>query len=157
MAGFAVIGSFLQRIGVDPEQVQLADGRGGDPVDRITPQAAVALLRYWLTTPDAAQFRLSLPILGVDGSLYSSCTTCAARGKVFAKTGTYIAADDLNNRLSVTAKALAGYLDAGGGRFDTFYLVTNGAVAPDLDGALAVGDDLADIAAILQQDATGGH
>ena len=59
--------------------------------------------------------------------------------------------------LSVTAKALAGYLDAGGGRFDTFYLVTNGAVAPDLDGALAIGDDVADIAALLQQDATGGH
>jgi hypothetical protein len=36
-------------------------------------------------------------------------------------------ADDLNNRLSVTAKALAGYLDAGSGRFDSFFLVTNGA------------------------------
>ncbi len=156
-AGFAVIQSFLQRIGVDPGQVELADGRGGDPVDRVTPQVAVALLRYWLTTPDATQFRLSLPILGVDGSLYNSCTTCAAKGKVFAKTGTFIAADYLNNRLSVTAKALSGYLDAGGGRFDTFFLVTNGAVASDLDGALAIGDDLADIAAILQEDATGGH
>jgi serine-type D-Ala-D-Ala carboxypeptidase/endopeptidase (penicillin-binding protein 4) len=156
-AGFAVIQSFLQRIGVDPGQVELADGRGGDPVDRLTPQVAVALLRYWLTTPDAIRFRLSLPILGVDGSLYNSCTTCAAKGKVFAKTGTFIAADDLNNRLAVTAKALSGYLDAGGGRFDTFFLVTNGAVASDLNGALTIGDDLADVAAILQEDATAGY
>lgn len=91
------------------------------------------------------------------GSLYNSCTTCAAKGKVFAKTGTCIAADDLNNRLAVTAKALSGYLDAGGGRFDTFFLVTNGAVASDLNGALTIGDDLADVAAILQEDATAGH
>ena len=57
----------------------------------------------------------------------------------------------------MTAKALAGYLDAGGGHFDTVFLVTNGAVASDLDGALATGDDLADISAILQQDPAGGH
>jgi len=152
-----VIKSFLQRAGVDPAQVQLADARGGDPADRVTPQAVVQLLRYWMTTPYAAQFRQSLPVLGVDGSLYSSCTSCAAKGKVFAKTGTAIGGDYVNGRFSVEAKSLGGYLQTGNGSFDLFFLVTNGAVAASLEQAgLQTGDDLASIAAILQQDAASG-
>jgi serine-type D-Ala-D-Ala carboxypeptidase/endopeptidase (penicillin-binding protein 4) len=155
--GFAVIRSFLQRAGVDPAQAQFADGRGDDPVDRVTPQAAVQLLRYWMTTPYAAQFRQSLPILGVDGSIYYSCTSCAAKGKVFAKTGSRIGGDYVNGRYSVQAKALAGYLQAGNGSFDVFFLATNGAVASNAEeAALGTGDALASIAAILQEDAASG-
>jgi len=155
--GFAVIRSFLQRAGIDPAQVQFADGRGDDPVDRVTPQAAVQLLRYWMTTPYAAQFRQSLPILGVDGSIYYSCTSCAAKGKVFAKTGSRIGGDYVNGRYSVQAKSLSGYLQAGNGSFDVFFLATNGAVAANAEAAaLGTGDDLASIAAILQQDAASG-
>jgi D-alanyl-D-alanine carboxypeptidase len=149
-----VIRSFLQRAGVDPAQVQLADGRGGDPADRVTPQAVVQLLRYWMTTPYAAQFRQSLPILGADGSLYDSCTSCAAKGKVFAKTGTAIAGDYVNDRYSVQARSLRGYLQTRNWSFDVFFVVPNGAVAASFgQAALQTGDDLADIAAILQQGA----
>jgi serine-type D-Ala-D-Ala carboxypeptidase/endopeptidase (penicillin-binding protein 4) len=161
--GFGVMRSFLQRAGVDPAQVQFADGRGGDPADRVTPQAVTQLLRYWMTTPYAAQFRQLLPVLGVDGTLADSCTSCAATGKVFAKTGTEIGGDYVNVRLSVQAKSLGGYLQAGNGSFDVFFLVTNDAVVTNgvtaADGAEAVlrtGDDLAGIAAILQQDAASG-
>lgn len=67
--GFAPLRAFLQRAGVDIDQVALADGRGGDPVDRATPIAVIQILRYWLGRPDFAAFRKCLPILGVDGSL----------------------------------------------------------------------------------------
>jgi serine-type D-Ala-D-Ala carboxypeptidase/endopeptidase (penicillin-binding protein 4) len=162
--GFSVMRSFLQRAGVDPAQVQFADGRGGNPADRVTPQAVVQLLRYWMTTPYAAQFRQSLPILGVDGSLVPSCTSCAAKGKVFAKTGTEVGGDYVNVRFSVQAKSLGGYLETGNGSFDVFFLVTNDAVvtngvaaADGVESILRTGDDLAGIAAILQEDAASGQ
>jgi len=161
--GFGVMRSFLQRAGVDPAQVEFADGEGGDPNDRVTPQAVVALLRYLMTTPYAAQFLQALPILGVDGSLYDSCTSCAAKGNVFAKTGTALGADFVNGRWTMKAKSLGGYLQAGNGSFDVFFLVTNDAVvtnglavADGAETALRTGDDLASIAAILQQDAASG-
>ena len=44
--GFPVMKSFFEKAGVDTSQVALADGRGGNPGDRFTPQAAINLLRY---------------------------------------------------------------------------------------------------------------
>ena len=151
--GFAAMRSFFDRAHVDRDQLMLADGDGGNPVDRVTPRAAVELLRYWLGRPEGATFRHLLPVLGVDGSLASVATTSPARGKVFAKTGTLVAYDLLNARLSV-AKALAGYLEVRPGRFATFDLVVNGAVIPDINGYFTVNDNLGSIAAILQQQAS---
>ncbi|MGK5730243.1 D-alanyl-D-alanine carboxypeptidase/D-alanyl-D-alanine endopeptidase [Streptomyces sp. URMC 124] len=154
--GFRPLTAFLREAGVDPRQLQLLDGRGGNPVDRIAPTAFPRLLRYWERTPDAARFRRSLPILGVDGSLAGSCTraaTCPAHGKVFAKPGTVAGFDAVNDRLAVAGDTLAGYLDAGHGRHHTFFIGVNGASAPDIEGLLAVMDDINHIAALLQQQA----
>jgi serine-type D-Ala-D-Ala carboxypeptidase/endopeptidase (penicillin-binding protein 4) len=147
--------SFFARAHVDRDQLVLADGQGGTPVDRVTPRAAVELLRYWLWCPEGATFRHLLPVLGVDGSLASEATTSPARGKVFANTGTVAAYEPLNTRVSLT-KALAGYLEVRPGRFAIFNLVVNGAVVPDITGVLKVNDDLGAIAALLQQEAARG-
>ncbi|MFI1970522.1 D-alanyl-D-alanine carboxypeptidase/D-alanyl-D-alanine endopeptidase [Streptomyces cinnamoneus] len=158
--GFRPLGAFIRRAGVDPGQVELADGRGGDPVDRVTPVAFSRLLRFWESTPEAARFRRALPILGVDGSLAGSCTrraTCPAHGRVFAKPGTVAGFDAVNRRLAVGGQTLAGYLDAGHGRRHTFFIGVNGAFAPDIEGVLAIGDDLNRIAALLQQQAATGR
>jgi D-alanyl-D-alanine carboxypeptidase/D-alanyl-D-alanine-endopeptidase (penicillin-binding protein 4) len=133
--------------------VALADGRGGNPADRFTPQAATDLLRYWLGQPQAETFRKMLPELGVNGSLAADCKDCPARGKVFAKTGTVALPDFVNGRL-IEAESLGGYLQAEPGRFHVFYLVVNGATAQDIDGALQIFNDLSDIAAILQEGAS---
>jgi serine-type D-Ala-D-Ala carboxypeptidase/endopeptidase (penicillin-binding protein 4) len=106
--GFAVMRSFFAQAHVDRDQLMLADGQGGNPVDRVTPRAAVEFLRYWLGRPEGATFRHLLPVLGVEGSLASVATTSPARGKVFAKTGTIAAYEPLNTHVSLT-KALAGY------------------------------------------------
>ncbi|MEV7614227.1 D-alanyl-D-alanine carboxypeptidase/D-alanyl-D-alanine-endopeptidase [Streptomyces sp. NPDC089799] len=151
--GFPVLAAFLDRAGVDREQVQLMDGRGGNPADRATPQALVQMLAYWQRTPDAKRFREALPVLGVDGLLAGNCRTCPARGKVFAKTGAAVGGDSLNDRLAVGAITIAGYLDKGGGRFDTFYAGVNGASTPTTDpaGVLSIANDLALISAYLQE------
>ena len=151
--GFPVMKSFFEKAGVDPEQVALADGRGGNPSDRFTPQAATDLLRYWLKQPQAKTFRKMLPELGVNGSLAEACKNCPAKGKVFAKTGTVALPDAVNGRL-ILAESLGGYLEAEPGRFHVFYLVVNGASAQSIDEVLRVFDDEADIAAILQEEAS---
>ncbi|MFD5985607.1 D-alanyl-D-alanine carboxypeptidase/D-alanyl-D-alanine-endopeptidase [Streptomyces cyaneofuscatus] len=155
MDGFPVLADFLDRAGVDRKQVQLLDGRGGNPVDRTTPKAVVQLLSYWHRTPEAAVFRNALPILGVDGLLADNCTDCPARGKVFAKTGAAVGLDALNNRLAVGAITIAGYLDKGNGRFDVFFAGVNGASTPttDVNGVLDIADDLAMVSAYLQEGA----
>ncbi|WP_371675698.1 D-alanyl-D-alanine carboxypeptidase/D-alanyl-D-alanine-endopeptidase [Streptomyces sp. NBC_01276] len=153
MNGFPVLAGFLDRAGVDREQAELLDGRGGNPADRATPRALVQMLTYWQRTPEAERFREALPVLGVDGLLADNCRDCPARGKVFAKTGAAVGPDALNDRLAVGAITIAGYLDKGDGRYDTFYAGVNGASTPTTDpaGVLSIANDLAMIAAYLQE------
>ncbi|WP_407285556.1 D-alanyl-D-alanine carboxypeptidase/D-alanyl-D-alanine-endopeptidase [Streptomyces sp. BP-8] len=151
--GFPVLAAFLDGAKVDRRAVQLADGRGGSPVDRTTPRAVAQLLTYWQRTADAERFRTSLPILGVDGTLADSCRDCPSRGKVFAKTGTVAGGDALNDRLAVGAETAAGYLETGKDRFDVFFAGVNGAstAGANIGGVLAIANDVADVAAYLQQ------
>ncbi|MFG2140793.1 D-alanyl-D-alanine carboxypeptidase/D-alanyl-D-alanine-endopeptidase [Streptomyces sp. NPDC048650] len=153
--GFPVLASFLDTAKVDREAVQLADGRGGNPVDRATPRALAQMLTYWQHTPQAERFRRSLPILGVDGTLADSCRGCPSRGKVFAKTGTMAGGDALNDRLAVSGETTAGYLETRKGHFAVFFAGVNGASTAhaDIKGLLDVADDVADVAAYLQQSA----
>jgi D-alanyl-D-alanine carboxypeptidase/D-alanyl-D-alanine-endopeptidase (penicillin-binding protein 4) len=151
--GFPVMKSFFEKAAVDPAQVALADGRGGNPSDRFTPKAATDLLRYWLEQPQAETFRTMLPELGVDGSLANSCDDCPAKSKVFAKPGTVALPDLVNGRLT-QAESLGGYMEAESGQFHVFYLVVNGATAQGIDDAVKILDDLNDISANLQEDAS---
>jgi serine-type D-Ala-D-Ala carboxypeptidase/endopeptidase (penicillin-binding protein 4) len=145
--------AFLQGAGVDTDAVSFSDGRGGTPEDRVTPRAVTQILEYWLGTPDADRFRTSLPILGVDGSLGGFCTSCPAQGKVFAKTGTVAGPDDLNQRLQIGAMTLGGYLEAGDGRYEVFYVGVTGATATTIEELVDVLRDVADIGAFMQEDA----
>lgn len=154
MDGFPVLARFLDDAGVDRKQVQLLDGRGGNPVDRSTPQAEAQMLTYWQRNPEAKLFREALPILGVDGLLAENCRDCPARGKVFAKTGAAVGLDALNDRLGVGAITIAGYLDKGSGRYDVFYAGVTGASTPTTDpsGIVSIANDLAMVAAYLQEE-----
>ncbi|WP_234434915.1 MULTISPECIES: D-alanyl-D-alanine carboxypeptidase [Streptomyces] len=153
--GFPVVHDFLsQTAKVDPTQFQLADGRGDVPVDRVTPTGLNQLLAYWLRTPDADAFRTSLPILGVSGTGALFCTTdCPAKGKVFAKPGTIIGFDQLNQQFAINAQTFAGYLEADDGHLYTFFVGVNGAAVPNIQGFFDVNDDVDEIAVILQQEA----
>jgi D-alanyl-D-alanine carboxypeptidase/D-alanyl-D-alanine-endopeptidase (penicillin-binding protein 4) len=151
-AGFPVIAAFLKQAHVDRTQVALADGRGGNPVDRFTPQAVSDLLRYWLGRPESAKFRQMQPILGEAGGLANICTNCPAKGKVFAKPGTVGYPDPLNARFALD-EALAGYLEVKPNQFYIFDLVVNSALPQNLNGLIKVYTDLGNIAALLQEEA----
>jgi D-alanyl-D-alanine carboxypeptidase/D-alanyl-D-alanine-endopeptidase (penicillin-binding protein 4) len=150
---FPIMKKFIEKAGVDTEQVALADGRGGNPTDRFTPEAATEMLRYWLEQPQAKAFREMLPVMGVNGSLANNCKTCPAKGKVFAKTGTVSLPDYVNVGL-VDNQSLGGYMEVRPGHFHSFYLVVNGAIAKNIEDAIKVFDDVNNIGAILQQDAS---
>jgi D-alanyl-D-alanine carboxypeptidase/D-alanyl-D-alanine-endopeptidase (penicillin-binding protein 4) len=151
-AGFGVERRFFKRIGISLNEIALSDGRGGSPNDRATPRAIMQLLRWWMSRRDFTAFRRSLPTLGVDGSLARSERRSPARGKVFAKTGTAAGPDNLNNRLVIASKALAGYLTGRHGRIRPFVTVVNGGFFPlNATSLFAATDDLARVAALMQQ------
>jgi D-alanyl-D-alanine carboxypeptidase/D-alanyl-D-alanine-endopeptidase (penicillin-binding protein 4) len=147
---------FLTQVAqVDPTQFQLADGRGGDPADRATPIGLNELLAYWLKTPDADAFRLSLPILGVDGSNAMFCNhDCPAKGKVFSKPGSAVGIDRLNQQIAVGTQTLAGYLMTDGGCLHTFFIGVTGASTPTIEGLFNVVGDVNQISALLQEQAS---
>jgi D-alanyl-D-alanine carboxypeptidase/D-alanyl-D-alanine-endopeptidase (penicillin-binding protein 4) len=153
---FPVMKKFFEKAGVDTDQVAFADGRGGNPTDRFTPKAATQMLSYWLKQPQAKTFREMLPELGVNGSIAEACKDCPAKGKVFAKPGTVSLPDYVNGRL-VDNESLGGYLEAKPGHFHVFYLVVNGATAENIQDVLKVFDDLSDISAIMQEEASRGE
>jgi len=85
-AGTAVVKAWLDRNGVDPDDLAIRDGSGLSRLDLVTPEATARLLVAIARTNSATTFRDSLPIAGRDGTLGGRLSRAA--GRVFAKTGT---------------------------------------------------------------------
>jgi serine-type D-Ala-D-Ala carboxypeptidase/endopeptidase (penicillin-binding protein 4) len=117
----------------------------------ITADNQVQLHRIMARRPDAAAWRATLPILGVDGSVAGVQPGGPATGRVFAKTGTLAAPDLFNNRILFPAKALGGYMDAKSGRRLAFAIVVSNGVFSSEEGAFAANDDVGKVATIIQQ------
>lgn len=113
--GLRAVRVVLARAGVDPGDVQMRDGSGVSQQDLATPRAVAALLRYAAAQPWGAQFRATLPVGGVDGTISGRFTTPDMRGRVQAKTGTLAEVD-----------ALSGYVQAASGRTVIFSVLCNG-------------------------------
>ncbi len=79
-------------------------------------------------------------------ALYAIGTTSPARGKVFAKTGTFL------DKSTIKAQVLAGYIGAQSGRRLTYALFVNdaGQIA-GISDVLDVIEDEAQISTIIQQ------
>jgi D-alanyl-D-alanine carboxypeptidase/D-alanyl-D-alanine-endopeptidase (penicillin-binding protein 4) len=95
---------------------------------------------------------VTLPILGVDGTLAKAPADLKVKGKVQAKTGTLIWRDSLNRRYLLAAKGLAGYLTTESGRELAFaFFVNRVHVDRHTDGE-QVGHDLMRLCDILYTD-----
>jgi D-alanyl-D-alanine carboxypeptidase/D-alanyl-D-alanine-endopeptidase (penicillin-binding protein 4) len=110
--GARVVRQFLINAGIDGKDFVFFDGSGLSGHDLVTPRATAQLL--WFAAHDAktgepqpwfAQWKASLPVGGVDGTLAARFTAAPLKGHVSAKTGTL-----------GEARALSGYLDAASGR-----------------------------------------
>jgi len=145
--GMVEEGTILSSLGLDTRGVSLGDGEGGVSEDRISPRSAAELLTIMTRRPYAEMYVNALPILGVDGSLATSCSPGSpARGRVYAKTGTTGTYDPLNNRGILLAKSLAGYVDTSHGKRLVFAIYVNNVPFENAGDMMAAGNDLGSIA-----------
>lgn len=144
-AGFAEEHKMLRDAGLDLSQATQSDGLGGKAY--FTPAFEVSYLVWARTQKWFPDFYRGLPILGVDGTLYDIQAHSPARGKVYAKTGTWGIGDLLNDGGMVTSKALVGYTIARNGHHMVFALYLNRLQSPHgTDGSHTAGQILGEIA-----------
>ena len=110
--GARVVRQFLLVAGIDKDDFVFFDGSGLSGHDLVTPRATVQLLRYATEQTWFAEWKNSLPIGGVDGSLEGRFSKPPLKGKVFAKTGTL-----------GEARALSGYVVCASGRTAIFSIM----------------------------------
>lgn len=152
-SGFDVEREFLANAGLDLTGAAQGDGAGGAEAGVYTPDFMVSYLEYMYKRPDFPVFFKALPILGQDGTLHNIQTQSPAAGHVFAKTGTYGDLDQLNRRVMLTAKGLAGYITTSSGEHLAFAAYVN-RVSLSLDPdeiARVAGQALGEIAAAAYQ------
>lgn len=149
--GMAKAARIWRQAGLDTAGAVLHDGSGLTG-NLITGDNQVDLQTIMARRPDAAAWRSTLPIMGVDGSLAFVQPGGPATGKIFAKTGTLGAADLFNdNRVNFPTKALGGYMETKSGRRLAFTIVVSNSVFATVEGAFAANDDVGKVATIIQQ------
>jgi D-alanyl-D-alanine carboxypeptidase/D-alanyl-D-alanine-endopeptidase (penicillin-binding protein 4) len=113
-AGAAVVRNFLTQAGIDPTGLVMLDGSGLSRADLITADTTLQLLVYMNRHRFGSEFRLALPVAGVDGTLRNRMKGTPAQGNVRAKTGTL-----------GTATSLSGYVFSAAGERLVFSLMIN--------------------------------
>lgn len=98
------LGTVMDRAGVPRAGYDFSDGSGMSTYNRISPRAAVALLRWIDTQPWADAWYASLPVAGQDGTLRRRFLGTPLAGNLAAKTGTLNA----TNALSGTFRTRSG-------------------------------------------------
>jgi D-alanyl-D-alanine carboxypeptidase/D-alanyl-D-alanine-endopeptidase (penicillin-binding protein 4) len=87
----------LRARGIPMDGVAIADGSGLSAYDRLTPKAVAKLLRSAFADPEIdGVFVASLPLAGVNGTLFDRMTSGPAYRNVRAKTGTTDSASTLS-------------------------------------------------------------
>ena len=127
--GLEVLRGFLGKVGIPSDQYVFYDGSGLSRQNLVTPHAMVMLLTYAANQSWGKEFRDTLPLAGVDGSLADRLKGTIAQGRVYAKTGSLggvkslsgyattnhgdqIAFSILSNNSNVAAKKITDAIDA---------------------------------------------
>ena len=86
--GISVIHQYLDSIGIDSTTYEIVDGSGVSRYNVITPHIIIQLLKAMHEDFGIqAEFKTSLPIAGIDGTLRRRMKGAAAEGNLRAKTG----------------------------------------------------------------------
>ena len=125
--GLAAERAVFERAGLPREGYDFSDGSGMSTYNRVSPRAAVALLRWAAVQPWGKAWSASLPIAGVDGTLKRRFVGTPLAGNLSAKTGS------LNG-----TSAISGRFRATSGRTLTFAFFAND--VPDGQSAVAAMD-----------------
>ncbi|MBQ3780409.1 MAG: D-alanyl-D-alanine carboxypeptidase/D-alanyl-D-alanine-endopeptidase [Bacteroidaceae bacterium] len=120
--GAKQVEAFMQKIGVNMDNVVIADGSGLSLYNYVSPQDEVKVLCYAYQQPAIyTTLSPSLPVAGVDGTLERRMKSGPAFRNVRAKTG------------SVKGVfTLAGYVTASNGHILAFSIMNNGAMKGDV-------------------------
>lgn len=141
--GLEALHAFVDGLKIPSSEVLLEEGSGLSRGALVTPHAIVALLQAMDRHPQAAAFRASLPVAGVDGTLKQRMKNTPASGVLRAKTGTlrYV-------------NTLSGYTTTAAGERVAFSILLNN-YRPS--GALSGRDEVDAIALLLTSLAKRGQ
>jgi D-alanyl-D-alanine carboxypeptidase/D-alanyl-D-alanine-endopeptidase (penicillin-binding protein 4) len=96
-AGAALVKHVLASAGVSLSGLQIVDGSGLSPFDRLTASSIVTMLRsLWVDSELRPALLAALPVAGKTGTLEDRMRRSPAFGRVFAKTGTTDSASALS-------------------------------------------------------------
>jgi D-alanyl-D-alanine carboxypeptidase/D-alanyl-D-alanine-endopeptidase (penicillin-binding protein 4) len=112
--GLAVIEAMLNTSGADRRAWDFSDGSGMSVYNRVTPRMVARFLLWTTKQPWAADFRSTLAVGGVDGTIARRFRGTPLEGRIFAKTGT------LNS-----TNALSGFMETKSGRTLIFSFIAN--------------------------------
>jgi D-alanyl-D-alanine carboxypeptidase/D-alanyl-D-alanine-endopeptidase (penicillin-binding protein 4) len=112
--GVRVVRQYLLNAGVDKDDFVFVDGSGLSGHDLVAPRAIARLLQFASRQPWFPQYKASLPVGGVDGSLSHRFAEPPMKGHVFAKTGSL-----------GESRALSGYLECASGRTVIFSVMVD--------------------------------
>jgi D-alanyl-D-alanine carboxypeptidase/D-alanyl-D-alanine-endopeptidase (penicillin-binding protein 4) len=102
-AGLEVLRGFLNNAGISTDDYAFYDGSGLSRENLVTPHALVQLLQFASAQPWGKEFRDSLPVAGVDGSLADRFKDLDPTAHVYAKTGSLGGVKTLSG-YAITAK-----------------------------------------------------
>lgn len=119
-AGLEVIRGFLNNAGISSDEYEFYDGSGLSRQNLVTPHAIVQLLQYAAGQTWGNEYRESLPVAGVDGSLADRFKDIDPAVKVYAKTGSLGG-----------VKSLSGYGVTAKGEQIVFSIMSNNLSVPD--------------------------
>ncbi len=140
----------LKTLQVPVDSISFGGGAGGSRADYVTPHATTDLLLHMATRDDFTSYRDALPSFGIDGTLSKVvAANSPARGKIFAKTGTFYWDNAMNGYPLLTSKALAGYMTTATDRPLCFALFVNHVHLREGVTASSVGKDLGRICEIV--------
>lgn len=112
--GLEAVNRMLETAGIGRTGVELFDGSGLTPYNRVTPAAMAGFLSWAAAQPWGNAFRGTLPVGGETGSLARRFRGTALQGRIFAKTGTVQGVN-----------ALSGYMIAASGETLVFSVIAN--------------------------------
>ncbi len=117
--GVEAMHDMLQDMGINPDDMIIADGSGLSRLNLVTPSQVVTLLNYMYKSKYFIPYFNSLPIAGVDASLGKRMKNTKAVNKVRAKTG-YL--DEV--------RSLSGYAFTGDNEPVAFSIIANNFLVP---------------------------
>lgn len=134
--GLDAVHAMLDQAGISRAEIELFDGSGLSPYNRVTPRSTVRFLTWTASQPWGEAFRATLPVGGRTGSLARRFRGTPLEGRLFAKTGTVQGVN-----------ALSGFMLAASGETLVFSVIANDRPAEAASVIPVVDKLLLDIAA----------